>query len=97
MPTDLTKVSDHPATLLETRPSGVPALDIPRILTDAAFLRNYERLMSVTFAALDNDTLAAVREAYSYFSPRSQHFDYVPVAAVLWLLTALDALLGLED
>ena len=60
MATDLTKVNDHPAALLETGNLN----DVKTEVDAARALRRYEQDRGVTFAALDNEALARVREAY---------------------------------
>jgi len=61
MSTDLTTVRDHPAAILANEAKD-PAGSVHLLM--------YEVDHNVTFAALDNDALAAVREAYE-FAPQS--------------------------
>jgi len=69
MSTDLTTVKDHPATLLRKHYAPIQASlgnDTEAVIYTSAgnALSNYEQVNNVTFAALDNDALSAVREAY---------------------------------
>ena len=84
MPTDLTKVNDHPVPLIGKE---WPAA--------ADFLRWYEQGKGVTFAALDNDALARVREAYALdVAARTPEEMFTANAD---LVGAGRDLLGLED
>lgn len=70
MSTDLTTVKDHPATLLRKHYAPIQASlgnDTEAVVYTSAgnALNNYEQVNNVTFAALDNEALAAVREAYA--------------------------------
>lgn len=77
MSTDLTTVRDHPAAILANEAKD-PAGSVHLLL--------YEVHHNVTFAALDNDALAAVREAY----------ERDDLASLLEFRSAVCDLLGLE-
>jgi len=100
MSTDLTTVKDHPATLLREHyaPQQVAIGNIDDadgLVIAGRVLNDYERVNNVTFAALDNDALAAVREAYTeveglpFGAQRHQALDD--------LAAAVRDLLGLAD
>lgn len=75
---DLTAIYDHPAVLLRdhynestktlqvTRPSLHENMDADPVTVQDAInvLRQYEAEHKITFTALDNDTLTALREVY---------------------------------
>lgn len=82
MSTDLTTVRDHPARLLDEDAAGV--------------LRDYEATNDVTFAALDNDVLANVREFYEGVRV-FRHDESQRVYVLEYLAGAVSELLGLED
>jgi len=63
------KVYDHPATIVENAEGG-STVD-SRL--HARRLRAYEKDHDVTFAALDNDALKAVREAYAADDDETLH------------------------
>lgn len=107
MTLDLKTVNDHPATLLER---GFPKPDPDNdkdlfgfvgasvaahwVGEAARALRTYETHHNVTFAALDNDALAQVREAYDgLYSADPLRADL----AVGDLVSALCSLLGLDS
>lgn len=86
---DLSNVYDHPAAVLRSTadaiagryPITVEDGDAARSLhVAAATLDSYERAHSVTFAALDKDTLASLREAYDRLSDSDQYEDRVIAA-----------------
>lgn len=67
--TNLRNVPDHPATVVENLNSVGPRPgawgDARHQLVAVSYdLRRYEEERDVTFAALDNDTLSAIREVY---------------------------------
>lgn len=72
MTTDLKNIYDHPAVLLDAEAERLSLPEVhggtitypPVVREAAALLRSYEREHNVTFAALKNDTLERVREAY---------------------------------
>lgn len=100
MSIDLKTVSDHPVRILDEwldslpsggsghqeRAGGIRAVEV---------LRAHEITESVTFAALDNDALKEVREAYFEFSQGSSADGTTDGGNGLYL--AIDALLGLSD
>lgn len=65
MSTDLTKIYDHPAVLLAKEARQGDDVFADHFTTAASRLRGYEQTKGVTFTALDNEALAAVREAVS--------------------------------
>lgn len=79
--TDLTTRRDHPSAILDK--GGRTAA--------AARLRVHEQEFGVTFAALDNDALTAVREAYE--AKRANPSDNLGGD----LADAIRDLLGLDD
>lgn len=85
MATDLRHVGDHPSVLLdENHPM------------QALLLRIHERGHDVTFAALDNEALKDVREAYAQ-SLGGYHPTVGEIARNLRdLMDAVDRLLGME-
>jgi len=107
---DLKKVNDHPATLLERafpQPPSPTNDDGPDIASfvgasigahwvgkAVSELRQYEDTNNVTFAALDNDALWDVREAYDRLT--GGFVKDIKKAQVIDLLTAIDLLLGLD-
>lgn len=92
MSTDLARVNDHPAAVLE-RQANVTQMVAH---TAAEALREYEQEKKVTFAALDNDTLAIVRQAY-------ENVQMLPSGLTAYMASqrelnqAIGDLLGLED
>lgn len=97
MSTDLTTVRDHPATLLRKVAEDVVTMSATRRhgMKDAAeVLDLHENLNGVTFAALDNDALAAVREAYAEFLTGEGDYQYIGGGP---LADAVRDLLGLAD
>jgi len=102
MSTDLTKVQDHPATLIEAA-SKVHGDHLSAKFTEGFhaagnYLRGVETGRGVTFAALDNDALEAVREAYKV-SVEAKRVGYTHLAlqADADLRSAIGDLLGLND
>jgi selenocysteine lyase/cysteine desulfurase len=93
MNTDLTKVQDHPATVLRTE-ATTHSITSSVYITGAETLESYEKEHGVTFAALDNDALEAVREAHEAFH-NADSADSYQVAATS-LADAVRDLLGLE-
>lgn len=94
MSTDLTTVPDHPAAVLANHPT----LDAVTRGESAAVLRTYEQRHGVTFAALDNDALAALRAAWAM--PEDAQNDAGRQQQVERWAAIEDAardLLGLED
>lgn len=89
MPTDLTAVRDHPAAILAAIPQG--ASPQPTGLLAALALLEHEERHGVTFAALDNDALASVREAYDALDNTEPTFEQVRDLA-----RSVADLLGLE-
>lgn len=85
MATDLTTARDHPAALLDAAANPYPA----------SILWKYERDNGVTFAALDNDALAAVREAYARMQEAPRNSGDRNLARID-LADAVADLLGLE-
>jgi hypothetical protein len=65
--TDLTTIYDHPAVLLAKIPEGDESWGSVehRLGSPDLILRRHEAEHSVTFVALSNDALAAVREEYA--------------------------------
>jgi hypothetical protein len=98
MSTDLKTVHDHPATLLEQRKRMVVVTNTTpeQALAAAKALRAYERNEKVTFAALDNDALQAVREAYAE-TRLDRGIGGLSGEGWSDLADAVNALLGLED
>lgn len=90
---NLSTTYDHPAVLLDGAANSGP---YPTGQVSAAFLRIYEKDHSVTFAALHNDALAAVREAYEATQAESPdaHTNYQRASD---LASAVRDLLGLEE
>lgn len=84
MSIDLKAVPDHPATLLNQFGGTRDAV---------AILRAHEEEKEVTFAALDNDALIAVREAYEALMTS----DVLMGAPVQALTSAVNDLLGMAD
>ena len=81
MAMDLTTAHDHPAVLLTERRQEMAA----------TILRDYESERGITFAALDNDTLASLRAAYEAIDgPNSGQ-------AMADLVNAVGDLLGLGE
>lgn len=74
MSADLRTQRDHPAALLQAEADRLSRPEVHRgTITHpgewsraADLLRQHEAMHQVTFAALDNDTLARVREAYEH-------------------------------
>lgn len=108
MPLDLTRVKDHPSRVLDRitydGPKGESetqtqfALRLVRaanIEEAATALASYEGEHNVTFAALDNDALAAVREAYAAGEDATGIVDVSTAHQAL--RDAVNALLGLDD
>ena len=96
MPTDLNTVKDHPAQILNDRDASLTTDDgrMPDDLEYAAnVLRAYESNNNVTFAALDNDALAVLRDAYEGVVNQQGYISRERVSA---LLSAIDGLLGME-
>lgn len=91
MATDLAVIHDHPATLLSQQASLGSDTYADGMATAASFLRGYERTGGVTFAALDNDALSAVKEAWEALGPSAF------LSPVSDLHSAVQALLGLGD
>ena len=91
--TNLHMANDHPSALLSNT----------ELYSEAALLRTYEDEHDVTFAALDNDTLNAIREVYNRELPVTDEDDFILVVEReefdrLSEMEALIAdLLGLED
>jgi len=100
MSTDLTTVKDHPATLLRKHYAPIQASlgnDTEAVIYTSAgnALSNYEQVNNVTFAALDNDALTAVREAYERVV--NSNPGYLRDNAEIDLTDAVRDLLGLAD
>jgi hypothetical protein len=102
MITDLSTVRDHPANVLDNANVTFTAEAKPgkiivavRDTTPADVLREYEALENVTFAALDNEALAALREAQTGGVVILGSLDYV--ARLVAIEDAVRALLGLGD
>jgi len=93
MTLDLTTVNDHPATLLTHR--YYDGNTQAAFHMAAAVLERHETEHNVTFAALDNDALAAVREAYDDLYPEND--PPRAARAVADLVSALNSLLGLDS
>lgn len=96
MPADLKTIYDHPANVIRDwlvelptshaeRPGGIRAAEV---------LRSHEAEEDVTFAALDNKTLTAVREAYERQTNAEGMEAY---DAAVDLVSAVRDLLGLDD
>jgi hypothetical protein len=96
MATDLATVKDHPATIID-RLREHSTTGFRSFSQAASHLRDFERRESVTFAALDNDALAAVREAYAAFSEHTGEITQDEINALITLRRAVADLLGLED
>lgn len=100
MATDLTKVNDHPVTLLRKhaeehhRRLNHPAL-AAAVESAAETLRAHEQEHGVTFAALDNEALSRVAEAYERVSTSGP--GYKQDFAEVDLADAIRDLLGLGD
>jgi hypothetical protein len=98
MSTDLNTVKDHPATLL--RDFYAPQHATPGVVqayqTAATALTGYEQVNNVTFAALDNDTLAAVRGSYAQ-AQEAPVGSHIYTEALRDLYRAVGDLLGLDD
>lgn len=92
MPTDLTQVHDHPARMLDMRNGPT---DLFTAHECAEYLLVYERAKGVTFAALDHDALAAVREAFEQVQSAGNAFDCAQAGQDL--AEAVNQLLGLRD
>lgn len=91
---DLTTVHDHPATVLDQCEGPM------FYVIAAAALRRYEQQNGVTFVALDNEALTAVRAAYEHTVAveETPDFDnYALVSALDDLRLAVVDLLGLDD
>lgn len=92
MSTDLLTVHDHPVNVLR---EGMKAWDYIPFSGPATVIRTYEKEHDVTFAALDNDALQEVREAYNTFLDAQD--GYIPPRGGSDLANAISALLGLDD
>lgn len=97
---DLSKAPDHPAVLTRAnaeRQAASGNLGTSAVLNRwADDLALYQARRGVTFAALDNDALANVREAYE----RTQASDWRTTdheVAIDDLIIAVQALLGLDQ
>ena len=79
MSTDLKTVQDHPAAILRKGPTGGIALPTANAMREhaATMLDRYEAQHNVTFAALDNDALKAVREAYAEASKDRSGYSHL--------------------
>jgi hypothetical protein len=97
---DLTAVKDRPATLLRIAADNLVRVPMPAedsalargLHVAAATLDSHEREHGVTFAALDNDALEAVRDAYEALKT-----GVVTVDKADDLLAAVQGLLGLGE
>lgn len=98
MSTDLNAVKDHPATILSALADTLIEGGWVRatVADTANVLREYEQEHAVTFAALDNDALAAVRDAHALVE-RSDLGSVQRVRALSALYLAVGGLLGLGD
>lgn len=89
--TDLTKVFDHPARIIDewvgSLPRGVEHQEIAGGIRAREVLESHEKEHNVTFAALDNDAWVAVKEEYDRYVNGYSHA----------LGAAINDLLGLED
>ena len=106
---DLHSVKDHPATVVENLNTTGPRPGVwtnakTQLLSAAADLRTYEMHHDVTFAALDNDTLEAIREVYDRepdLAGMSGEFHEdltrVELERLYELESLVSDLLGLED
>lgn len=94
MATDLTKVQDHPTALLRKAAEeshylkGTPVAQ-SAFKAAADTLKEHEKENGVTFAALDNEALARVAEAYETYRDDVEHPGV--------LASAIADLLGLDD
>lgn len=100
IPNDLKTVYDHPAVILEDFDEFAVPTDGPRAC--AGLLRKWEAKHGVTFAALDNDALRDVREAYSrktdaYGIGAEESHAYLESCRLADLESAINDLLGLDD
>lgn len=97
MATDLTKVQDHPAELLLRKAAQDRherlGTEVARqgIKSAAETLRKHEQEHGVTFAALDNETLARVAETYDLYARQPGQYKAYEVC------DAVRDLLGLGD
>lgn len=98
MSTDLRIVRDHPVNLLTDwyAPQAAGPQGERAFLDTARVLRSYEEKNAVTFAALDNDALDQVREAFSnlHNGAWSEQSDW---SKAMQLAEAVSALLGMDD
>jgi hypothetical protein len=98
MATDLTTVHDHPATLLFKWAEGQHTAERHDAVESMAYcLESYQEEREVTFAALDNDALAAVREAYLGYSTTSRFDSGRKASYADDLASAINGLLGLDE
>lgn len=97
MSTDLTTVYDHPANVIGEWLADLPTphAERPGGIRAAEVLRAHERENNVTFAALDNATLAAVKETYEAGESATGLVDVSTAHSVLRSVVA--DLLGLDD
>jgi len=89
MATDLSTVTDHPARIITDNFK-------PEFHAPADYLRAHEDEHQVTFAALDNVTLAGVREAYEQVAAAPLH-SLDRERALETLYSYVGDLLGLND
>lgn len=98
MSTDLTTVKDHPAVIFDRLAQEAKAAEAEfgaaphasmAFRAASSVLRGVEMTTDVTFAALDNKTLAAAREAYDALS-------YADGLTVAEFVSAVGDLLGLD-
>ena len=97
MATDLKAVKDHPAQILHDRdPSLIrdDGKDLGSVRYAANILWAHESNNNVTFAALDNDAIKAVREAYEQIAACDGYVSWLRLQA---LMSAIDGLLGMGE
>ena len=108
MPTNLAAVNDHPSTVLiaaAPKPDHEVVTNIQHFVADSAravwferaahVLREYEAQHDVTFAALDNDALANLRDAWDACADSSDVPAFLKQVKVVF--EAISDLLGLGE
>lgn len=96
MSTDLHDVHDHPVRIIGEWLSTLPVPHQERCggIRAGEVLQDHERAQKVTFAALDNDALARVREVYEHQMSAEGMDAY---DAAVDMVSAVADLLGLGD
>lgn len=94
---DLTTAHNHPANLLRDfyAPAHATVADAEGYRAAASALNGFETVNKVTFAALDNDALARVRESYADAADADSGSEYRK-QALSELAAAVSDLLGLN-